>query len=222
MEKIIPSFILYLTLFRLAIIAAGIVSIVLGYKLFVRGVWPDGGGGTEVDAKVGSSQFTLKNAAPGSVFALFGVIIIAVMFASGSPELTLKMLQEAGKAQTDSSHSTISELTLKSQYNGSIESLIWQGREKYRNGQIESATRDFEQAIEKSSIAINALAWLYLQNGEAKKALPLALVAVSADSNNADYQDTLAKIFEKIGETEKALYHREKAALLNPEKYNRR
>ena len=66
------AFIVYLTLFRLAIIAAGVVSIVLGYRLFVRGVWPEAktSRGTSIDAEVAGSRFTVKNAAPGTCFAV--------------------------------------------------------------------------------------------------------------------------------------------------------
>ena len=93
----IETFIVYLILFRLAIIAAAIICIVLGYRLFVRGVWPQGGTGvgTSVDASIAGSHFTLKNAAPGTCFALFGVLIIAVMFAAGSPQMTLDSLADA-------------------------------------------------------------------------------------------------------------------------------
>ena len=60
------AFIVYLTLFRLAIIAAGVVSIVLGYRLFLRGVWPEAPSsqGTSIDADIAGSRFTVKNAAP--------------------------------------------------------------------------------------------------------------------------------------------------------------
>ncbi|RMD51773.1 MAG: hypothetical protein D6828_06730, partial [Nitrospirae bacterium] len=66
-------FLLYVTVFRLAIIAAGVISIILGYRLFCRGVWPDRGSAqpTEVEAEIAGSHFTLKNAAPGTCFALF-------------------------------------------------------------------------------------------------------------------------------------------------------
>ena len=85
------AFIIYLILFRLAIITAGAISIVLGYRLFCKGIgWTERSGkGTDASAKVGHFSFTLKNAAPGTCFALFGVVLISVMFATGGPELTL-------------------------------------------------------------------------------------------------------------------------------------
>jgi len=70
--EVTSAFLIYVTLFRLAIIGAGIVSIFLGYRLFVKGVWPDivGGQGTDVDAKISGSSLTVKNAAPGTCFSL--------------------------------------------------------------------------------------------------------------------------------------------------------
>lgn len=62
--EVVTVFAIYLILFRLAIIAAAVVSIILGYRLFCKGVWPDAGSGkgTSVDAKIAGSGFTLKNA----------------------------------------------------------------------------------------------------------------------------------------------------------------
>ena len=79
-------------------ISSGVISIVLGYRLFCRGVWPSSNTsqGTDVEANVAGSRFKLKNAAPGTCFALFGGVIICIMFAKGSPELTLETLNKAG------------------------------------------------------------------------------------------------------------------------------
>ena len=79
------EFLIYATLFRLAIIGAGVFAIVLGYKLFVRGVMPEGRTEGELDA--GQIRLTVKNAAPGTCFALFGAAMVSVMLIQGNPEL---------------------------------------------------------------------------------------------------------------------------------------
>jgi hypothetical protein len=112
------QFLIYLTLYRLAIITAGVVSIVLGYRLFVRGVFPSIGTTEEsaVQVTVAGSGFTLKNAAPGTAFGLFGVILITVMLSQGSPVLTYKTLQKAAAvtpANTAPDDTTPSELTMR-------------------------------------------------------------------------------------------------------------
>lgn len=99
--NITQSFIVYLVFFRLAIIAAGVISIILGYRLFIKGVWPKNGNrvGESVKAKFPGSSITLKNAAPGTCFALFGLLIISFMFVRGGPELTLKAVGGAGQIE---------------------------------------------------------------------------------------------------------------------------
>ena len=100
--SITTSFLFYASLFRLAVIAAGTIAIYLGYKLFLRGACADntGGGGTEAQARGGGFELTLKNAAPGSVFAFFGAIVIAVMLVQGSPELVVEELAPVIKRET--------------------------------------------------------------------------------------------------------------------------
>ena len=83
--------VLYMIFFRLALIATGITCIVLGYRLFILGVYPSAAKGKdkddEVSAEVGGAKFTMKNAAPGTSFALFGVIIIAIATGLGGGSL---------------------------------------------------------------------------------------------------------------------------------------
>ncbi|MCW5213309.1 hypothetical protein VU04_10420, partial [Desulfobulbus sp. TB] len=86
------GFYIYALMFRLAIIAAGIVSIVLGYKLFADGAVSEGG--TDVNAQADRFKLILRNAAPGTIFAAFGAFIIAVMLFQGNPELVLKDVQQ--------------------------------------------------------------------------------------------------------------------------------
>jgi hypothetical protein len=77
--------ILYAALFRLAIIAAGISCVTMGYRLFVLGVMPKDG--SQIDASTGEIRLSLKNAAPGTCFAAFGVFMIIVMLVQGIPEM---------------------------------------------------------------------------------------------------------------------------------------
>ena len=85
---IATGFLIYASLFRLAVIAAGVVCVVLGYRLFVRGVMPEGR--TDAEVAAGDIRLSLKNAAPGTIFALFGASTIMVMLIQGSPELLME------------------------------------------------------------------------------------------------------------------------------------
>ncbi len=80
-------FLIYATLFRLAVIGAGVLIIVLGYRLFAQGIAASAS--SETAASGGGFSLTLKNAAPGTSYALFGAILISVSVIKGSPELIM-------------------------------------------------------------------------------------------------------------------------------------
>jgi len=64
---------LYVFLFKIFTILSGSFSIYLGYKLFVKGIFSDAG---EVTGTAGNYNLTIKKAAPGTFFSVFGAIII--------------------------------------------------------------------------------------------------------------------------------------------------
>ena len=95
------AFLIYAIAFRLAVMAVGGVTIVLGYKLFVRGVY---GNSTDIEGRLGEYGLTIKNAAPGTAFCAFGVILVATMVIAGSPSYTREKLVElaaSGDAGTE-------------------------------------------------------------------------------------------------------------------------
>src|SRR5262245_42489143 len=81
----------YLTIVRAGVLAAGIVSIVCGYRLFLAGVFHVHplSAPTEVSARFSGAQFTLKAAAPGTCFAFFGALVIIAMILSTPPRFEL-------------------------------------------------------------------------------------------------------------------------------------
>lgn len=52
----------------------------MGYRLFVKGIWGHAG---EMEAEFGDNKLILKKAAPGTFFALFGAIIVAITIYKG-------------------------------------------------------------------------------------------------------------------------------------------
>lgn len=120
----IYAVITYLIIFRVAIILVGGVSIVLGYRLFVRGIFPSGGddAGGSLEAKLAGYEISMKNAAPGTFFALFGAIVIGAMIISSPPEFQMEQQssqpitaqQNGGAAvNTGTSGETISRLSAR-------------------------------------------------------------------------------------------------------------
>jgi hypothetical protein len=63
-----------LLFYRILVVLTGLAFSILGYKLFCRGVYEKAG---ELKAAWGDRHLILKQAAPGTFFALFGVVIIA-------------------------------------------------------------------------------------------------------------------------------------------------
>lgn len=216
--EVVTVFTIYLILFRLAIIAAAVVSIILGYRLFCKGVWPDAGSGkgTSVDAKIAGSGFTLKNAAPGTCFAMFGVLIIAIMFARGGPELTLKSLEDAAQGDVK-----IQQLKLRGGEKSGLEAATLKGRYFEEKKDTKNAIFAYEEAVALMAEPMNQLAWLYQEQGKLEGALLLSRMATRLSQNNANYLDTLAEVLFKTGEREEAIDVMEKAARLNPKYKNK-
>ncbi len=226
---ITTGFLIYASLFRLAVIAAGVASIVLGYFLFARGVMP--GGGTHAEARAGDIRLTLKNAAPGTVFALFGAAVIVVMLIQGSPELLIEDVSQLAASTERSDQAVKRRVQLKGpgdeapaeardRYNAAFQ----QGLRHQEAGEVAPAIAAYGRALSESDVslrhaasALNQLAWLYREPGLTDEALGLARVAVAADGNQAAYRDTLALTLLERGEPEEAARHAERAVALNPD-----
>ena len=73
----ISNTILFFKLFQMLF---GMLTIFLGYKLFMKGFYNDSG---EVKIKVNSSSVLIKKAAPGTFFSVLGTILIAVAIFKG-------------------------------------------------------------------------------------------------------------------------------------------
>ncbi|MFK7800363.1 MAG: hypothetical protein AB8G95_01910 [Anaerolineae bacterium] len=92
--------IVYLMLYRLSIIATGALSIYLGYRLFLSGLFPYAVEGSSFNAEILGNTFSLQNAAPGIFFALFGVIVIVIMIVRSPPEVGITTSGKKVDAET--------------------------------------------------------------------------------------------------------------------------
>ncbi len=136
------GFLLYAVAFRLAIIAVGLASIALGYKLFAQGVM--GGGRTDAEAQLGDIKLTVKNAAPGTCFALFGVAIIVAMLIQGSPELTLQSVEKVADLEQDQASGSLDEVAAVAR---AYELVLKSGLQLYRNRQPFTESARFIERI---------------------------------------------------------------------------
>lgn len=207
------QFLVYVTVFRLAIIAAGVISMILGYRLFVRGIYPIGKSESTIDFKAAGSGFTLKNAAPGTSFAIFGVALIAVMLVQGNPKLTYEMMQNENGADN---LATSTKLEMRgAETPDAFSTLVEKGKAYERAGDTSHAIEAYQQALTGMATPMNQLAWLYYQQSKTEQALPLARMAVQIDPQNPAILDTLAEVLARHGDRAEAEQWMEKAAALD-------
>jgi tetratricopeptide (TPR) repeat protein len=191
---VVVPFILYVTLIRLAIITAGAISIVLGYRLFCKGVWPESGSGqgSTVDAAFAGQRFTVKNAAPGTCFALFGVIIISVMFATSPPEFS-----QTGSGETTLRGAPKAEPPASEVSTNQLHAQLRKAKRAYQQRDFSGADALYEKihadlttSIEHAALLHNELALRYLEEAKYDKALQHSQVAVMLVPKDSDSIDT--------------------------------
>jgi len=201
---------MYLTVFRLAIVAAGITSIILGYKLFVRGVFHGTGAnaqvGQNVAAEIAGAKFTLRNAAPGTCFALFGSIVIAVMFLTGGPEGTFEV-PETGGAIT----------TLRGDEAAQIQSHVRLALALLKRGESSQANLTAHKGLQLLAPHLNDVAWVLMKtNPEEPLAGLLAESAVAINPLDANFLHTLSEVQFHRGDQKSAIKTLTRAQAIDP------
>jgi tetratricopeptide (TPR) repeat protein len=217
------SFLIYATLFRLAVIAAGVLIVVLGYRLFLQGL----ASSNESDAALegGGFKLTLKNAAPGTSFALFGAVLISAMVIQGSPELdistaapgaigaSVKLGQGAGslRLRGDDAVAPTAQPQLRELAIAASERLLQAGIQKELQNDFTGAMEAYRlalsmpgQPLRQLVYPLNQMAWVYQQQAEPGLALPLALLAQQIDPASVVVMDTLARVYVQLEQFDKA------------------
>jgi tetratricopeptide (TPR) repeat protein len=175
---------LYLLVFRLAVILLGGLSIWLGYRLFTQaltGRRKTAQGAAEMQAKFGDNELSLKNAAPGLFFSAFGALIVIVVLAGSPPEFKLQQ-GEGGKV----------EASMRGDSAADDHDAVW----KLHAQALERA----RQAVEKSSAAdvakkaqyLDTLAGLYFLGDQPQEAIRAQEEALQLLPDNAALQHKLA------------------------------
>jgi hypothetical protein len=209
------AFILYAGAFRGAVIGAGVTSMVLGYRLYCKGVLAEAAKDSTIEARAGTAGLTLKNAAPGTAFALFGAALIATMTVQGMPEFSRK---PSSVGAQDGSAKSSDSITLRGEDQVTLHTLTQRGQEAERLHKPDEAVMAYEQAVSQIAVPINNLAWLYLQSNAAARALPLARLATQlGPGEGASRLDTLATALQKTGDINSAVQVMREAVSLNPE-----
>ena len=191
----ITGFLIYAAIFYLSVISVGTISIILGYKLLILGIVPTTG--TDIEAQTKEIKLTVRNATPGTSFALFGAVIVAFVLMKGTPALIAEQYLENNQNinQNKGKVKSSSKIMLK--------------------GGEQSAT-NIQKLDSKIAEIFNDLAWSYQQQGRMEEALSFVTLATEIDSNNANYIDTLATIHLKLKNFEEALKQASRAVDLSP------
>lgn len=74
------AIILSITSYKLVSLLVGLLFAWMGYRLFMAGVWGESG---DMDASLRDFRVTMKKAAPGTFFALFGTVVISFTLVKG-------------------------------------------------------------------------------------------------------------------------------------------
>lgn len=87
-ETVLISGFIYLACYRVAVIATGVICMILGFRLLLSGM-PGTDKGAEISVSVPDFKLKAASIAPGTCFAVFGVIVITVTLAGDKPEINL-------------------------------------------------------------------------------------------------------------------------------------
>lgn len=192
-------FILYLMVVRIVTIFAGVSAIRYGYKLFSAGVFktnPDTTE-TELSGRAGDYEFKFKTAAPGSVLALFGALIVIVTMTSSPPERTKK----THKVIEDLRQGTVATVQTSDQMRGEVgefEKLTKIAHGFIQNGETIRALEVYEQAIRMTTEPMHELAKIYIEIERLEEAKKIAQVPNLLNPSEPDYKITLDTINNKL------------------------
>jgi hypothetical protein len=195
METIISYGIIYLLIFRLAVLLLGGLCIFWGYRLFLAPLGQEGSGtgspdqGGELQIKRGSSSVLLKSTAPGIFFAAFGAIIVIAVLAGQQPNVGYGEKQQSQQANSQSKGTTQAATTTR---NVAVRSVAPRSAVS-----SDAGTADYYRISKSVENAIEGLR-----------------STTSLVPDNPDYRDLLARLLFAWGEPDKAAAEQERAVEL--------
>jgi len=194
-------YVLYLLVVRIGTIVAGIAAIRYGYKLFAAGVFkadPDAAK-TELSGRVGDYEFKFATAAPGSVLALFGALIITMTMLAAPPERSRDAVETVQDQATGVTRTVESHERMRGE-GGEFEKLTQTAAELQQAGATVKALQAYEQALRLAAEPMHELAKIYLELERFEDAKTLAQVPVMLNPSQPNYRFTLDTIKGKLGE----------------------
>ena len=187
------EFLLYVTVYRLSVLAIGALSIYLGFRLFQRPVEQACSGTGKPTAEVETAGFTVRliDVWPGAYFALFGTILIGIMLWQGPPEMTETL------TETEAIKDKPASKVVSRQIRGSAEIDVeaeWKRLDKPGLSLAEAAE------------PLTNIAEIWHKEGRIGEALAMTRLAYlyGPEDDKAVYLTLFADLLEENGEMEKA------------------
>ncbi len=233
MATMLDSFIIYAIIFRLAIIGAGFGCVVMGYRLFVLGVMPQNG--SDINVQHGETRLTVKNAAPGTCFAVVGLLMIVAMLIQGNPELktvyerSVQKVRDTGQdiAMQENSHEIMVTEKTTVTTRGSSEDIftaIERGKQFEQRGQLGEAIKNYAKPLENNELPLKdaveplrAIAAAFLKQEHFGEAIAYASLACQIDPENAEGLALIGRIEFHRGKYDKAGKAICRAAKIDPD-----
>ncbi|MEM7224594.1 MAG: tetratricopeptide repeat protein [Pseudomonadota bacterium] len=217
------GFLIYAGVFRLAVIAVGVVAIVLGYRLFVRASIVKGR--TEAGLEIAKFKLNLKNAAPGTCFAAFGAGIVLAMLIEGSPSLTMETAQGvAANEQARAAQTIRLKGDGQAQLPADLAQHLGATAGQVRDGDLSGAMASYSALLRtpglsaaEAGLALEPMARIALQREDMAQAETLARLAVQFTDGAPQPLDTLARILIARGEPAEAVALAKRAAASSPD-----
>ena len=204
------SFLIYAAVFRLAVIAVGVVAIVLGYLLFVRASVTRSR--TEAGIEIAEIKLNLKNAAPGTCFAAFGAGIVLAMLVGGSPSLTMEAAQNvaASDEKVTGQMIRLPGHSIRVKGNG-LSSQLAEAARQAESGDLSGAMAAYSDLLQapglsaaEAALALEPMARIALARDDHAQAETLARLAVLFSNDAPEPLHTLARILIARGQPAEA------------------
>lgn len=221
MDELLKIHMAYTLIFRLTIIIVGLVSIVLGYKLFSIERNNNSNQVEKITASLLGIKFILNGVGSGALLTVFGIFLIIGMLVTNAPEFSFEEVKtkifqgEKSKASLAlaeldgdrQKEEIITRYQVKGDddyvqsYKSCVEILV----EQYDDSQAGNGKKDelYQRAlvecnqglIEVMSNTFNELALVYLSEKNSEKAKYFSEVSVFLFDKDPYFLDTLANVY---------------------------
>lgn len=194
--------VIYLLIYRLAVLLLGSLSIYLGYRLFIKGFDQKSGTGEEMSAQFGTVSLSLKNASPGIFFATFGVAITTVILMASPPQFNYNIvrdqktglaIEEGWDSRGDGSKSNMGSSDNETKAAG-LHEKIWK---LYYAEALQVAQQVIELAPADPNYR-DTLAALYLADGNFSDAVEQQKRAIENAKQSNVTEEEIAKLEKKL------------------------